>query len=195
MIDSFTIRGGLNRENDLKFALSEDEYEQVKDAPDEWLKIIYPLVYKYGGSVYHVLNILDKLNDENDDEALAFIERAKAHKPARLHLLNEAGADAARTKGLANYNFIFSDYVNDRSAVTNFFRDIGFIREIECALNALHGRHLITPRSSYTIEGYNAMTKFFRECWGQIHPDDDPVLGMISYPSYHAVVASNMVKL
>ncbi len=175
--------------NDLRFALDEESFLAFVDAPEEWLMECHPNILKYGGSYEHVRRVLDNLQDDLKtirrslfDKAALEREHQRQYDPMLMSVyssdeISQRNAAAVR---LSNFQISFPYPVirSDRFSWTR-------LPEVSKGLLALQYRHLITAESDFTLSDYNALTEFIRTNWGQIHPDDDPVLGMVNFSTYY----------
>ncbi len=177
-------REGLIR--DLRCALSFENFEAVKDAPSEWLREMFPEVVAYGGSVYHVKYVIDawKVKYYNLEKVSpsSFYQRRTREilRPIKERLNGFRGETMYRPA----VELIQLNGLAAKDSPKEF--NMMLLRFIE-AVEALQMRHRIAMTSRFGMNDYNILTEELLHGFGMIHRDDDPVLGMTEYPTFHAV--------
>ncbi len=183
-----TVSNELRFREDLRYALDEETFESVADAPLEWLMECYPNILKYGGSYEHVKRVLDSWRDNSDLLAQSF---TKAIYQDHIRQGSFVSRFLYPPAEMIEWEVATQRASDLRHSVSYFIIDISWLEwkrlpDISQGLLALQNRHFATYEvngaSDFTMADYNRLTKFIRENWGQIHPDDDPVLGMIAHP-------------
>ncbi len=170
---------------ELLYALDEENFADIVDAPSEWLMECYSDILNYGGSYLHIKRVLELWSDEADPRTQAFTEVALVQDKLEI---KDSPEELLAFKNFAMLcRNIYYSYIN-----TSIF-PWGFLSEPAKGIMALQYRHMISDVSEFTMTDYNVMTEFIRANWGPIHPDDDPVLGMVSYPSFHALPIAQVV--
>jgi len=176
-----------NTQYELSFYLSSDELESIKGAPEEWLKTIYEgnPVLAYGANHEHLVNLFTAFNFSLNDSYIT-LKKQLMSSPVNWRDTDENAYYFQRTKqasaymtldvNLISHFALFSNYDGDENLYIQFPDSF-----LSLVFQSLQCRHHITKISRFTMEDYNFLTKKVRDCGFIIHPEDDPILGMIDY--------------
>jgi len=163
-VDERSLQVGLKR------ALSPEEYQDVKDAPYEWLVVMYSDRIRFGVNHHDVKSFLEKVIPEY--RTLRFLFESEYYRVAKnehITLLLER----LRNNGKAN------PPVNPAKTLlleAGIF-DIYGITWLSNMVTLLQNRHHIADGTSYLKqEDYDFLSSGLRTHWGRIHPDDKEIL-------------------
>lgn len=169
--------------DDLKTFLPKDTYEQLLDAPLEWLSQMYPHIENYGAGYPYLRALVEQweANDPRVSKYTQYVEELgdseiktvvgdelwKIATDALVEVADLQREKRPRYRSLANQR--------ELTQVEQAYMLISADFIIKRCLLALQIRHLIPADNKILWSYYEANTIFVRKTWGPVHPDDATV--------------------
>jgi len=181
---------------ELFFSLPEREQHLLSIMPDEWMISYYSgsLVYRLGANAEHIHNLFLGLNynEEKGSSYQRLWDYVMYNRKANLNLTAEKHKESAPLRKMVQA----LGYKRGADFLTEYFNELPHDgmnlykrypnSEITVCMGMLKIRHLISDASDVTMDDYNRWTAAVRNAGYVVHPQDDPILGMVEYqkPTY-----------
>jgi len=166
--------------DDLKMVLPAHEFEQIEDAPYEWLAPLYPDINRFGVNGDHIHNMMAGISGIVGFEAKGDFVKELTNEILRLRaeaqmadLHDESIVNVVTALDVLGLRPVNSDYILD-----NHFSTVVSTNVVMNTITALQVRDAITNNACrFSQENYDELTHFVRTRWGRIHPDDEDLMG------------------
>jgi len=167
---------------DIALVYPQIDFDVLSDAPEEWIKIIYPdlrMIEDFGPNHKILDKIYEELefNDARRDSLMRIItDFPDIHTtwPFDEFSANQFDAAWKRLKELIWFHIYALTINDDENKLSLYGKNLKPVLMVKASLLALQHRHLILNNfgNLFQPDDYAVLTLFLRTYWGELHPDD-----------------------
>jgi len=155
--------------DDIRQLIPYVEFEQIKDAPKEWLEVIYGDLVLWGEDFLVIKDFLERAIISYQNRVPSFQEIISADYSDSFGDYFYDMANRLTARDLLNDNYPVKDFLGKHN-ITH----VATISHLDLVVKALQYRKFISNHSGsfFSQADYDLITGRLRTGWGSIHPDD-----------------------